>query len=89
MVEPQGEIDVLALVLQYEPRAPVRSEARHLLPASTRRGADQRDRDHLRMRPPDRGYCIGATAEVAIATQEPLILLLDAALGERVILSSS
>ena len=31
-------------------------------------------------------YRIGAAAEIAIATQEPFILALDAALGERVIL---
>ena len=64
----------------------LRPEAGHLLPGSSRHGADQGDRDHLRMRPPGRGDRIGAAAEVAIATQEPLILALDAALGERVIL---
>ena len=86
MNEPQGEIDVLALMPQRDPRAPVRSEAGHLLPGNSRHGANQGDRDHLRMRPPDYGHRISAAAEVAIATQEHLILLLDAALGERVIL---
>ena len=86
MFEPQGEIHVLALVPQRDPRAPVRSEAGHLLPGRSRHGADQGDRDHLRMRPPGRRHRIGAAAELAIATQERMIALLDATLGERVIL---
>ena len=49
-------------------------------------GADQGDRDHLRVRPPSRRHRIGAAAELAVATQEPLLTLLDAALGERGIL---
>ena len=49
-------------------------------------GADQGDRDHLRVRPPSRRHRIGAAAELAVATQEPLIAPLDAALGERGIL---
>ena len=64
----------------------VRSEAGHLFPGRSCQGADQGDRERLRMCPLGGGYRIGAAAEVAIATQEPLILLLDAALGEWVIL---
>ena len=56
------------------------------LPGRSRHGADQGDRDHLRMSPPGRGHRIGAAAELAVATQERFVLLLDAALGERVIL---
>ena len=64
----------------------VRPEAGRFLPRSSRHGADQGDCDHLRMRPPSRRHRISAAAELAIATQERMIALLDAALRERVIL---
>ena len=59
-------------------------KARQRLPGRSRHRADQGDRDHLRMRPRGRRHRIGAAAELAIATQERMIALLDAALGERV-----
>ena len=84
--ERQGEVHVLALVPQRDPCATVRPEAGHFLPRSSRHGADQGDPDHLRIHPPGRRHRISAAAELAIATQERMIALRDAAFGERVIL---